>query len=214
MRIIIAVMIACATLAEDVPLMNGKTLHGEIVGTVPASIKLKTEAGNMIEIPLSRISPEALTNLPVEVSEPYREIARLQALIREQTETYTQGLNSIREVIESKANQTPVEVSKHVDSSAVIEPAFSSRNLTARLVDDLYGYVTVSWKADVMSRSKARCIVEFRFIDTKGFNVKQGYSQETIIKSGMTTVSGTTMMETPLWKQIKKYDVVVHEMNY
>jgi len=213
MKAICVLLVACSTLANDIPLLNGKTLRGEIVGTVPASIKLKTESGNIIDIPLARISPDATTGLPDAVSEPYKRIANLQATnekLYEINEQLMETLRGIQNAMQEEVSKRSIPQTERLPvAQKPVQPRLS--NLAVREVEQMLEYTKVSWKADLINPTGETLtkIIRVQFLDSKGFSIFEGSLVDDKISPGSKSIRQTELIPTVVWKQVKKYETKI-----
>lgn len=214
MKIVAVVLTAAAAaLADEVPLLNGKTIIGDIVETVPAVVRVKTGAGNIIDVPLTRISPEAIVNLPASVSEPYRRISDLEAANSELTainEKLLEALRDIKDAIEQQAAARTEAGAVGADSGLkTARPTLS--NLAVKEVERLLEYTRVSWKADLFNPTRDTLVkvVRVRFLDAKGFSVHEACLVDDQIVPGAKVLRQTELIPTAIWKQVKKYEMKI-----
>jgi len=208
------------SLAADVPLRDGKIISGEIVATVPAKIRVKTESGAIREINLDQIEYEYYTNLPVEISSPYLRSAMQQDLINTLEFGFnfaTNAMNFYAEQLNESMDRTQRilllldenESSSNIKNQEKKATPIKKNSVTWSKVNSLYGYTQFGWKTTVKAPKYGKYNINVTFYDSNGYAVFTGAKFLCQLSTGSQSVSEVSMVEDKTYTRLKSADATL-----
>lgn len=203
---------------KHIKLQNGNTVQGSISQYIPASIVVKTDAGELT-IPVNSLSYESITNLPANISGTYKKLHDLQAVIDTETpkleKFYKDQVKKNTELTEAWSNALglALELQSRFNNSPTNFAGLQVVYANAKATEDSGKSVRISWKVQVNNTRSDSCknTVVFRFIDHEKYLRDTDRVYSYIFNPGISEVTGSTIMPVERWQNIESFNVILDD---
>jgi hypothetical protein len=192
---------------------KGNSIHGTITQYIPASIKVKTDSGE-ITIPVKDLTYETITNFPNSFSEPYKANHEVNIFLKKHLLEWEQN--------KQKDIEDSIAMSNALQQVTALQAKFNKPrsnfaglqviDMNAKASKDTDEYVSVSWKVTINNTlsdgGRIRDVI-FRFLDRDHYLLEDSKAYKCLFPTGISEVTGKTLMKTQRWNDIGFFDVIL-----